>query len=213
MASRFSLLPGELQDLIDREKNKGTEAKILRDVNIVKEFLKTKDDTREIINIPPAELNDILGEFLFRVKRKDGKEYEPSSLRGILGSIQRYLNESNYGSSIINDIQFAKTQQAIKAKGKQLKRIGKGNKPNASSPLTDDEIDVLYTKGLLGCSTPESVINTVWLNNCVYFGMRGCTENRNLQWGDVRLLSDQSGFQFLELERQTKTRQGMTYEM
>ena len=127
----------------------------------------------------------------------------------MIGSIQRYLNESNYGSSIINDIEFAKTRQAIKAKTKQLKRIGKGNKPNASSPLTDEEMDVLYTKGLLGCATPESVINNLWLNNCVYFGMRGCTENRNLQWGDVKLLSDQSGLEFLELnERQTKTRQG-----
>jgi hypothetical protein len=42
---------------------------------------------------------------------------------------------------------------------------GKGNKPKKSQPLTDDEINMLYQKKLLGESTPESLLNTVWFNS------------------------------------------------
>ena len=40
--------------------------------------------------------------------------------------------------------------------------------------------------------------------------MRGCTENKNMKWGDLVLQIDSEGREFVEniVERQTKTRQG-----
>ena len=81
------------------------------------------------------------------------------------------------GFSIFEDSGFVRTINALKAKSKQLKKQGKGENPNEASALTDQDIDILYSKNLLGMSTSESVINTLWYNNCYYFGMRGCTEN------------------------------------
>ena len=44
----------------------------------------------------------------------------------------------------------------------------------------------------------------------LHFGLRGCKEQRELQWGDVVLKSDSEGKQYLEyfVERQTKTSTG-----
>ena len=42
-----------------------------------------------------------------------------------------------------------------------LKRNGKGNRPKEAKALSDDVINVLYEKHLLGTSTPASVINTL----------------------------------------------------
>ena len=48
--------------------------------------------------------------------------------------------------------------------------------------LTDEEVDILYENNMLGVSSAESLLNTVWLNNTIDFGMRGCQEHRDLCW-------------------------------
>ena len=45
--------------------------------------------------------------------------------------------------------------------------------------------------------------------NTKHFGLRGCDEHRRMKWGDVQLLTDANGAEYLEYaERQTKTRTG-----
>ena len=57
--------------------------------------------------------------------------------------------------------------------------------------------------------TPEAIVNTLWFNNSVHFGLRGVTEHYNLKWRDVTLKKDVNDLAYLELnERQTKTRTG-----
>ena len=57
----------------------------------------------------------------------------------------------------------------------------------------------------LGTSSPQSLLNTVWLIS----SLRGCKEQRNLRWGDVVLETDSQGKNiYLHSERQTKSRQG-----
>ena len=87
------------------------------------------------------------------------------------------------------------TRDALKAKQKELKRHGKGNKPKATTALSDEEIDILYSKKVLGLSSPQALVNTVWLNKMLHFGLRGCKEQRELRWGDVILKSDSEGKQ------------------
>ena len=59
-------------------------------------------------------------------------------------------------------------------------------------------------------SSPKALINTLWLNNCMHFGLRGGKEQRELKWGDVVLKTNPFGKEYLEYctERQTKTRPG-----
>ena len=102
-------------------------------------------------------------------------------------------------------------RDALKAKQKELKKQGRGNKPNATTAISDEEIDILFEKQVLGTSTPQSLLNTVWLNNIIHFGLSGCEEQRNLRWGDVVLETDSQGKEYLvHSERQTKSRQGDT---
>ena len=88
--------------------------------------------------------------------------------------------------------------------------MGKGNRPMKAEPLTHTELDKLYESQQLGLSTPSSLLNTLWFNNCTHFGLRGSKqEHRGLCWGDVTLKRDSDGREYLELRvRQTKTRTG-----
>jgi len=107
------------------------------------------------------------------VKRKDDQDYEPSNLRGLFSSFNRYLKECKYSVSIIKDIVFDQATKCLEARSKQLKNEGKGNKPKAAEALTDVEENVLYEKGLLGISNAKALLNTVWLFNKVHFGLIG----------------------------------------
>ena len=74
-----------------------------------------------------------------------------------------------------------------------------------SVALSEDDIKMLYEKELLGTATPEALLNTIWFNNTVHFGLRGCKEHRDMCWGDVKLCKTLSGEEYLEFhERQTK---------
>ena len=68
---------------------------------MLSEFLKSKQENRKIEEIQPQELNDFLSEFIVTVKRKDGGDYEPSSLRGLIASFNRQLKNVKYSKSIV----------------------------------------------------------------------------------------------------------------
>ena len=167
-ASRFVSLDDTIESFIEEHENPNTVKKTKREVALLTMFLQTKGETREIAEIPPVELNDLLSEFiLLSVRTKEGQEYDPSSLRGMVASFERHLKRKSYPVSIINDLAFKKLRKTLQSKQKQLKKQGRGNKPNASVALfiTEDEKTLLFDKGLLGVSSPESNLNTLWLNN------------------------------------------------
>ena len=83
------------------------------------------------------------------MRKKNGEEYEPSSLRAFIQSIDWHLRKNNYGFSVLNDKEFHKVQHILKKKQKQLKSIGKGNQPNAADPLSDEDIDTFYSRKVL----------------------------------------------------------------
>jgi len=116
-------------------------------VKLLEEFLRNeKNDEREVHTIEPAELNKYLAEFIHSVRSKDGEDYDPSSLRCLVSSIERHLKRNNYPVSIINDKQFELTRKCLQSKQKELKKVGCGNKDKAAVVLTDKEIDILYEK-------------------------------------------------------------------
>jgi hypothetical protein len=46
------------------------------------------------------ELDSIMVNFIIAAKKKDGSDYEPTSLRGIISSIDRKLRRHRYGHYI-----------------------------------------------------------------------------------------------------------------
>lgn len=66
---------------------------------------------------------------------------------------------------------------------------------------------MLREKGLTGTDSPKKLLNLIWLNNTVLFGLRGGNENRQLRWGDIKLKTNDHGREYIEYnERLTKTR-------
>jgi hypothetical protein len=145
----FWMSESEIQEFINGQQNKNTLQKTVRDVAMATKFLKLKNETRELHKIEPTELDPLLANFVLTVRKKDGGEYEPNSLRSIISSVDRKRKRMKYGFTILgegaknNDV-FNLTRDAISAKQKVLKKQGKGNKPKKSQPLTDDEEESIF---------------------------------------------------------------------
>jgi len=56
---------------------------------------------------------------------------------------------------MIDEQDLRKTRETLVAKQKELKKAGKGSNSKAAGALSDDEVDILYSKKLLGLSSPE----------------------------------------------------------
>ena len=152
-AARFVVVSDDgVNAFSTQQENENTKKKTLYDLKIFRQFLETCDEKREIENITPAEVQAIIKKFVLarknKKKKKNGDEYEPSSIRAFLQSIDRYLRKNNYGFSFHNDKEFNEVQDILKKKQKQLKSIGKGNRPNAGDPLSDEDIATFYSCGV-----------------------------------------------------------------
>ena len=186
--NHFQSLDSSVEEFIDRQENENTKKKTKHDVSLFHKFLVLKGETRQMDELTPQEQNKFLSEFLIMVhKKEDNEEYEPNSLRVFFTSFEHHLKKKNYELCLMKDLQFEQTQKVLQSKQRDLKRKGKANKPNASAALREEDIQVLYEKDLLGSSTAEALLNTVWFNNTNHFGLQGCKEHREMCWGDVKL--------------------------
>ena len=171
---------GSVDNFIAEEENKATLHKTQRDVKLLQAFSGTRNEIRKVEEIPALELNEYICKFIISVRTKDGKDYEPSSLRSLLASFERHLKKNSYSAGIMNDLVFEKTRKVLLSKQRQKER--KGNRPNASIALTRDEVNTLYEKDLPGTRNPEALLNTLWLNSTMHFGLRGCKEHGDVLW-------------------------------
>ncbi|XP_069109889.1 uncharacterized protein KIAA1958-like [Argopecten irradians] len=178
-------------------------------MKIFNDWAIANNENRDPAEIDPPELDALLARFFLGARKKDGGEYEPDSLSSIQNSIDRHLRDKKVDYSIKRDTVFSHSRRVLEAKRKALKSMGKGNKTAKAESLSQDEIKVLFEKKVLGAGNPEALLNTVWLNNGVYFGLRGRQDHTNLCWGDVTLKYTTAGKEYLEFnERNTKTRSG-----
>ena len=66
--NRFPLIHGSTEDYIDGLDNKNTKETTIWDVYLLKNFLKYKNEERELHKIPPEDLYEYLAELMLSVR-------------------------------------------------------------------------------------------------------------------------------------------------
>ena len=110
----------DIDKIINEQKSKATKQKTDASIRLLQQYLIRRGDNRKVENIPPQELDDILSLFFVSVRKTNGTEYEPSSLKSFQSSFQRYLKENNYKYDIINDRDFNKSNRVLASKQKEF---------------------------------------------------------------------------------------------
>jgi hypothetical protein len=117
-------------------ENKNTKRKTETDMRIFSSYLVSINELREPETIPAEELDRHLATYFSVIKKHDGNEYEPASLRGMLCSIERYLRARNYPISLTRDVEFTNTRNMLKERQKILREILKTEKIIKPDPVS-----------------------------------------------------------------------------
>lgn len=105
--------------------------------------------------------------FYVEARSRDSKYYSHNSIRV---GLDRFLNNKNINFSIISDIEFKVTDDALNAHLIELDREGKILSMKHKPALVHRDVELFYEKKLFGLETPESLRQTAWFNIMLHFG-------------------------------------------
>ncbi|KAG1648987.1 Zinc finger MYM-type protein 4 [Nymphon striatum] len=192
----------------DRQKRKQM-TKTSYDVALLQKFLHSQGESRQPHEIPTEQLSNLLCKFFICVRKPDGTDYLPNTIKSFMYSFDRHLCDHDYKCSLKHGRAFSTLRGVIQDRQNELRSAGKVQIARESKTTTIEEIEILWELGQLGNHTPDSVINTLWFNNSIHFGLKGSHVHRDLRWGNIRLCTDSTNQEYLEYqERQPKTRRG-----
>ena len=72
--NRFVSVNYSLEEFVQHQKNKNTLSKTQRDVSLLKKFLVSRNEPRELENIEARDLNVLIANFLLQVWKKDEEQ-------------------------------------------------------------------------------------------------------------------------------------------
>ena len=200
----------DLQRFLDKNKNRNMTKTTLTRVNRFETWQNVRNIRHALEDIPESELDGILQRFFAELRKQDGGEYEPESLRTMLASLDRFLREKGRLYSILKDKSFEACRKVLNGKAIELRENGMGKRRNKSDPLSEQEEDQLWQRRVLGGYNPKSLNHTIFYMLGQQFGTRGCQEHHQLRIEDLKFVRAPSGTTiYVEwVEGLTKTRQG-----
>ena len=158
------------------------------DVNGFQGFLNKGDKRRNLteIPLPPAKLDSLCNFYIAWRKRTTGNT-----------TLIRYLDNNKI--NILKDDEFKVSREVLKSKRRVLRQQGKGNKPNATVALANEDIERIFDENQFGIHDPDVLSRTMWFLLTLHFGHRARHEARQMKFGDIVLRKDEaSGEEYLE---------------
>ena len=138
--------------------------------------------------------------FVLNARKKNGEEYEPTTVSRFQRSIQRYLSKKKYPFNILKDNEFEKSRKVPAARRKSLvHEHDKGNKPQAAQAIDEDEENTLFEAVEFGDSNTVALQRTVLWFLSIHFGFQARDESRKLRAGvsfsfNSRMIAKKSWF-------------------
>ena len=105
-----------------------------------------------------------------------------------------------------SNVQFAGVRSVLDAKMKSLVKAGVGTTTKQADPITIEDEDNMWAKGIFGCSSSESLLHTVFFYASKIFGLRGCDEHHDLKAEQFDIGADPSRGKYIHFHgRSSKT--------
>lgn len=133
--------------------------------------------------VTTCELDVALQNFYADLKKNDGTDYEPESLRTMLAALDRSFRSSGCKYSIVKDKEFAESREVLNGKAIELRQQGKGKHKNKADAVTDEE-ELIWKKGILGDNSLTSLNYTVFYTLSQQFGTRGHQKHHQIMIED-----------------------------
>ena len=151
-----------IEQLKAKPKKTNTTKSTCQWVPVYLSWAKIRNKEQEIERLESSRLDEILQQIYVEMKRKDGTDYEPSSLASMQATLDRRLREAGYMYSLLISRHFLNSRNILEGKARLLREQGKGKLPNKSCSLSNDEIEQLWESGQLGYHSPMAFYTSFW---------------------------------------------------
>ena len=170
----------DIDQFLSGSKSKSTAYKDTSGCKRLQIFMREIDptETRDFLDLSKKDLDQLMCLFFMKAKKIDKKSldelYQPDTLNAFRNAWQRVIFDKGLKFNTKTDAEFERSRKVLSSRRKQLTQLGMGNKPNATMPLEDVEVEKLYQSGYFGSSTPEALHRTVWWSTGLEMNRLNC---------------------------------------
>ena len=122
MAGRFpTLAPEEIQLIADNINNENTTKSMNQWLRAYRCWEEVRNENAEMHEIDPEDLDNVLKRFFSEIRKQNGQEYEPDSLRVMQAALHRNLVAKMYPANILVDLPFKGSRDVLEGKARELR--------------------------------------------------------------------------------------------
>ena len=147
----------------------------------------------ELSEIPEDELDGVLQCFFAEIRRKDGENYEPESLKVMQASLDRHLRDKECTYSILKDMKFSTSHRVLNGKAIDLQEQGMGKRMRKADTLTKEDEESTWSSGVLDGDNPTSLNCLIFYLLSQHMGTRGRQEHHQIKVEDLKIVRDCNG--------------------
>lgn len=183
---------------LDELENSRSEASTVKQtiwaVNCFKAWLREKQLTVDFKTVEKSELTPVLREYYGSIRTSKGELYGISSYVGLRAGLNRFMNDPPIGRAwnLMQDPEFRPANNVFKGIVKQIRRSGR-NITTHYPPISPEDQEILKHSPALDPGNPRGLLNKVWFDIQLHFGLRGKEGNRHLQPDSFMLKRDENG--------------------
>lgn len=141
-----------------------------------------------------AKVCNMLSIFVLEARQSNGQAYTPKTMLQLMVNLQGLAFSRNPNTCHFmnhKDITFKPLHNAMNNLFKKLLSEGIGAQKNQFRVITEEEENELWSKGIMGKSTPSSLQNAIFFYCGVLFCFRGGAEHRELKYIQFELTTVQ----------------------
>ena len=109
----------EVQRLLEKNTNKNTHKSTNTWVRRLETWLNNVEIQSTLFQLNAKKLDELLCRFHVQLRKKDGSNYKPDSLRAMLAALDRHFKDNGSTFSLLRDKEFEKSRKVLTLIGRK----------------------------------------------------------------------------------------------